>query len=60
MKPFPFKEKPPAKSSTSVLKASVCQVCGHPFDGKSAKEGSQSFDKDGKTCQCFCHKDGPR
>lgn len=50
--PYVFKEKPVAKSSTNVLSASVCQICGHPLDGKK----NASRDKTGKACQCFCHK----
>lgn len=43
-----FKEKPAAKSSTSVMKASVCQKCGCKMDGKIAG---------GKIgCTCACHK----
>ena len=41
-----------AKSSTSVLKASICQRCGCKLDGKveSMRPG----------CSCRCHKDGAR
>lgn len=48
---YQFEEKPPAKSSTSVLKAGVCQKCGCKLDGKieSIKPG----------CECRCHKNGP-
>ena len=53
---YVFTERPPAKSSTSVLQVSVCQQCGHKLDGRSAAEGSQSFGKDGKACQCNCHR----
>jgi hypothetical protein len=54
--PYVIEEKPAAKSSTSVLNATVCQLCGHKMDGKSAAEGSQSFAKDGTTCKCGCHR----
>jgi hypothetical protein len=45
---FKFVEKPAAKSSTSVLQASVCQKCGCKLDGKieSMRPG----------CTCPCHK----
>lgn len=43
---------PVAKSSTSVLRASVCQRCGCRLDGKL--ESMQ------KGCQCRCHRDGAR
>jgi len=48
MKPYPFKLKPPTKSSTSVLTASVCQRCGCKLDGKhgGGKVG----------CKCACHE----
>jgi len=49
---FQFKEKPVAKSSTSVLKATVCQTCGHPFDGQK----NSSLGADGLPCKCFCHR----
>lgn len=49
---YEFDERPAAKSSTSVLKATVCQICGHPFDGQKAA----SRDKDGNPCTCFCHR----
>ena len=49
---YKFVENPVAKSTTSVLKATVCQICGHPFDGKK----NASFAPDGGPCQCFCHK----
>lgn len=48
--PFPFVVKPAAKSSTWVLKASVCQRCGCKLDGLTLK----------RACDCRCHKDGPR
>lgn len=49
---YKFPNNPVAKSSTSVLKASVCQKCGCKLDGKleSMKKG----------CQCRCHVSGPR
>ena len=50
---YQFEEKPVAKSSTNVLKATVCQICGHPFDGKK----NASLGRDGKACTCFCHKE---
>lgn len=50
---YKFAEKPAAKSSTSVLNATVCQICGHPMDGKK----NASRGKDGKACTCFCHKE---
>jgi len=50
---YKFEEKPAAKSSTSVMKATVCQVCGHPFDGKK----NASLGADGTACKCFCHKE---
>ena len=50
--PYEFKERPPAKSSTSVLQASVCQLCGHKLDGKK----NASRGPDGKACTCLCHK----
>lgn len=45
-------DRPAAKSSTSVLNASVCQACGHPLDGKKGA----SFGPDGGPCTCFCHE----
>lgn len=48
--PYPFNEKPAAKSSTSVMQASVCQKCGCKLDGKAFKKG----------CLCQCHKTGSR
>lgn len=53
---FTFKEHPPAKSSTSVLKATVCQLCGHPLDGKKNGAGSRSYSRNGGPCDCMCHK----
>lgn len=50
---YEFKTKPVAKSSTSVMQAGVCQLCGHPMDGKK----NASLGKDGKACTCFCHKE---
>lgn len=49
---YQFEERPAAKSSTSVLKASVCQRCGCKLDGKieSMKPG----------CTCKCHTEGVR
>lgn len=55
LEPYPFKVKPPAKSSTSVMKASVCQKCGHKLDGAPGSI-SGSFGPDGKACKCFCHE----
>ncbi len=49
---YEFKIRPAAKSSTSVMKATVCQICGHPFDGKK----NASLGADGTACKCFCHK----
>lgn len=48
LKPYPFKLKPSAKSSTSVMRASVCQKCGCKLDGKhgGGKIG----------CKCKCHE----
>ena len=50
--PYQFPNNPVAKSSTSVLQASVCQSCGCKLDGKieTMKLG----------CKCRCHKDGVR
>jgi hypothetical protein len=48
MEPFPFKLKPAAKSSTSVMQAMVCQKCGHKFDGKIGGAG--------EPCNCECHE----
>lgn len=48
--PYPFTLKPPAKSSTSVLQASVCQKCGCKLDGKPLF----------RQCGCKCHVEGPR
>jgi hypothetical protein len=48
--PYPFNVKPAAKSSTSVLKASVCQRCGCKLDGKALT----------RPCNCLCHKNGAR
>lgn len=45
--PFPFIEKPAAKSSTMTLVASVCQLCGHKLDGKIGGNGD--------VCSCRCH-----
>jgi hypothetical protein len=50
LEPFPFNVKPAAKSSTSVMQASVCQKCGCKLDGKSLKQA----------CSCKCHVKGPR
>jgi len=49
-KPYPFPNRPPARSSTSVLQASVCQRCGCKLDGKPLK----------KRCDCRCHTEGAR
>ena len=50
--PYLFEEKPVAKSSSSVMQAGVCQLCGHKMDGaKNASKGP-----DGKACTCGCHK----
>ena len=49
---YQFIEKPAAKSSSSVMQAGVCQLCGHKMDGaKNASKGP-----DGKACTCGCHK----
>jgi len=50
LEPYPFVERPAAKSTTSVMKASVCQRCGCRLDGKSLA----------RPCDCRCHKKGPR
>lgn len=50
LEPYPFNIKPAAKSSTSVLKASVCQRCGCKLDGKPLT----------KKCDCKCHIEGVR
>lgn len=47
-KPYVFVEKPVAKSSTSVMQATVCQKCGHKFDGKIGGNG--------EPCGCSCHR----
>jgi hypothetical protein len=46
--PFEPSVKGAAKSSTSVLKASICQRCGCKLDGKieSMRPG----------CSCLCHE----
>lgn len=46
--PYVFPNRPAAKSSTSVMQASVCQRCGCKLDGKTLK----------KVCHCKCHTDG--
>lgn len=48
LEPYPFKLKLVAKSSTSVMQASVCQKCGCKLDGKhgGGKVG----------CKCGCHE----
>jgi len=46
--------RPAAKSSCSVLATSVCRLCGHPLDGKTAAQGSASF-RGGRKCDCGCH-----
>lgn len=48
--PYPFILKPAAKSSSTVMVASVCQSCGCKLDGRSLK----------KACACRCHVKGPR
>lgn len=48
--PVVLQNKLAAKSSTSVLNASVCQSCGCKLDGQ----------KLAKSCPCRCHVDGPR
>jgi len=50
---YKFEDRPAAKSSTSVMKATVCQICGHAFDGKK----NASLGADGLPCKCFCHKE---
>ena len=47
---YDFTQKPATKSSTSVLKASVCQKCGCKLDGQPLQ----------KPCDCQCHKEGSR
>jgi hypothetical protein len=46
MAPFIFEEHAAAKSSSMSMVATVCQLCGHKFDGLSA----------GEPCDCECHK----
>jgi hypothetical protein len=48
--PFQITERPAVKSSTSVLKASVCQSCGCKLDGQPLT----------KPCSCRCHVDGAK
>jgi hypothetical protein len=45
--PYVFENKPAAKSSSSVMQATVCQKCGHKFDGKIGGNGDP--------CDCRCH-----
>jgi hypothetical protein len=40
LEPYPFVERPVAKSSSSVMKASDCQSCWRKLDGKAL---AQSF-----------------
>jgi hypothetical protein len=47
---FEIVDHPAAKSSTSVLNASVCQSCGCKLDGQTLT----------KPCPCRCHVDGAR
>lgn len=47
---YAFPNNPVVMSSTSVLKASVCQQCGCKLDGKPLT----------KICDCKCHKEGAR
>lgn len=49
---YKFIEREVAKSSTSVLNASVCQGCGCKLDGK--------IESMRPNCACRCHKDGIR
>lgn len=44
---FEFTERPVVKSSTNVLQATICQKCGHKFDGKIGGNG--------EPCNCKCH-----
>jgi hypothetical protein len=46
--PFEFPEQDAVKSSTSVMKAGVCQTCGCKMDG--VKGGGKIG------CTCVCHK----
>lgn len=48
LEPYPFVIRPVAKSSTSVMQATVCQKCGHKFDGKIGGNG--------EPCKCKCHE----
>ncbi len=50
LEPYNFIERPVAKSSTSVMKATVCQRCGCKLDGKTLV----------RPCDCNCHRNGPR
>jgi len=47
-----FRDRPAAKSSTSVMQASVCQGCGHKLDGRKGV----SRGPDGRPCTCKCHE----
>lgn len=46
MRPFDFVEHDAAKSSSCTMMPTVCQLCGHKFDGMSA----------GEACDCTCHR----
>lgn len=46
LRPFDFVEHAAAKSSSCTMMPTVCQLCGHKFDGLSA----------GEPCDCSCHR----
>jgi hypothetical protein len=49
MQPFDFSaadQRVAAKSTSCTMMPTVCQLCGHKFDGMSA----------GEACDCTCHR----